>query len=358
MHQNDQMTPKERQRCLKENRPVDRMPIGIIFTSAARRMFAEDLRELKSPAAIKAETQIKIYETFGVDSVEVFYGLSTFGEIYGAVMSQPEIGAPSILRHPFSSLEEYRKISPEIFSAAHEIHARNCLDALRMIQERIGEEVPYGMGFPGAFTAASSLVGPENLLRAIHRDPENLHRLLEVVNAALIRLAADFLREEIPVGISDPVASGSLLRPEQFRTFVQPYARAFVAACQQIRPYGVSCHICGDTTKILLDILNCGYSSLSLDDKVDLAVAKAALGHAIPISGNVPPVEIMALGTPAQVAASVRECYRKAGDSPSGFTINTGCDCSPLIPPENVRAYFHAARKCAAYPYHEEQWQE
>ena len=356
MHKDDLMTPVERRKCLDAKRPVDRMPIGIIFSSAARRFFSADLRKNTSKAQSVAEIQIKIYEEFGIDGIEVFYGLNTFGKIYGAEMSEPEIGVPAILRHPFKSLDEAAEIQPENFTVQKEKNAAVFFEALQIIREKIGNEVFYGMGFPGALTVASSLLGTERLLRSIHREPEKLHHLLSVINACLINLASDFLKDDIPVGISDPVASATIISAKQFEAFVMPYAWEFVDACQKIRPYGIGCHICGDTTKILRQMTECGYSSLSLDNRVDLAVAKEVVGSKVPISGNVPPVEVMALGTPSEVEASVRECFRKAGNSPCGFTINTGCDCSPYTPRENVEAYFRAARKCAAYPYSEENW--
>ena len=354
MHKEDLMTPVERQKALQNHRSVDRLPIGIIFSSASAQLLLSDAERRGEKAAVLAAAKIKIYEAFGVDGLEVFYGLNTFAKVYGAVMSEPEIGEPAVLQHPMKSLAEIEMVDPDDFSMVGEDNAAACFDALRMIQEKVGDEVPCGMGFPGPLTVASSLLGAEKLLRALHREPEQLHKLLQRINAALIKMAREFLREDIPVSISDPVASGTMISPRQFDNFVKPYAKEFVAACKEIRPYGVGCHICGDTTKILRNMVDCGYSSLSLDNRVDLAVAKEAVGSLVPISGNVPPIEIMTLGTPEQVAEAVKECFRKAGHSPCGFTINTGCDCSPYTPMANALAYIKAARRCAKYPYSDE----
>lgn len=354
MHKDDLMTPIERQNALQNHQPVDRLPIAIIFSSAAEHLLLSEAERKGEKTAVLAATKIKIYETFGVDGLEVFYGLNTFAKVYGAVMSDPKIGVSAVLQPPLKSLADWERINPDDFTVDTEVNLAACFDALRIVQEKVGDEVPCDMGFPGPFTVASSLLGTENLLRALHREPEQLHCLLRRINAALIKMAKEFLREDIAVGISDPVASCTIIHPRQFDNFVKPYAQEFVAACRAVRPYGVSCHICGDTTKILKNMVDCGYSSLSLDNQVDLKIAKAAVGGLVPISGNVPPVEVMALGTPEQVEQAVKECFRKAGDSPSGFTINTGCDCSPYTPMENALAYINAARRCAKYPYSEE----
>lgn len=354
MHKDDLMTPIERQKALQNNRPVDRLPIGIIFSSAASQLLLSEAERRGEKAAVLAATKIKIYKTFGVDGLEVFYGLNTFAKVYGALMSEPEIGEPAVLSHPMQSLADLEMVDPDDFTIRGEGNAAACFDALRIIQDKVGNEISCGMGFPGALTVASSLLGAEKLLRALHREPEQLHKLLQRINTALIKMAKEFLREDIPVSISDPVASGTMISPRQFDNFVKPYAQEFVATCKKIRLYGVGCHICGDTTKILRNMVDCGYSSLSLDNQVDLAVAKKTVGSLVPISGNVPPIDVMALGTPEQVEESVKECFRKAGDSSCGFTVNTGCDCSPYTPMANALAYMRAARRCAKYPYSED----
>ena len=99
------------------------------------------------------------------------------------------------------------------------------------------------------------------------------------------------------------------------------------------------------------DIVECGFNSFSIDNAVDLAVAKERVGDKIPLVGNVPPTDVMYMGTPEQVRQSVRDCFAKAWDSPKGFTISTGCDCPYGTPMENALAYIDEAKKCASMPY-------
>lgn len=347
----DKLTPLERKRCLELNQDVDRLPISIIISSAAKYLFSNSLKQDGTIAENIAEVQIKIYKECGIDGLEVFYGLNTFGEILGAEMTQPKIGTPAIRKYPMKNIIEGKIIQPDDFKVEKEQFASTYMEAIKIKRERIGREVGCGMGFPGVFSAVASLIGIEKLLVATRKQPEELHALLKRVNACLINLAKDFLNEDIPVSISDPVASGTILSRKQFREFVLPYAQEFVRECKKVRAYNIGVHICGDTSKVLQDIVECGYGSVSLDNVVDLDFAKQKIGNRVHISGNVPPVEIMLLGSTKQVEASVKTCYQKGINSPKGFTINTGCDCPPNTPIENVYAYLRAAKQCAKYPF-------
>ena len=89
---------------------------------------------------------------------------------------------------------------------------------------------------------------------------------------------------------------------------------------------------------------------MDIDNLVDLGYAKDQIGDTVHISGNVSPTETLFPGTPAQVAEEVKVSFRKAWDSPDGFTISTGCDSAWGTPIENSLAFVKEARKCARYP--------
>jgi uroporphyrinogen decarboxylase len=52
--------------------------------------------------------------------------------------------------------------------------------------------------------------------------------------------------------------------------------------------------------------------------------------------GNVPPLDVMARGTPEQVQAWARECIRKTGGR--GLILSAGGGVSPGTPPEAIDA--------------------
>jgi uroporphyrinogen decarboxylase len=59
-------------------------------------------------------------------------------------------------------------------------------------------------------------------------------------------------------------------------------------------------------------------------------------------------------GTPETVRLDVRNCLRKAYDSPKGFLLALGCELPIKTPTENVHALVAAARTYGTYPYNPE----
>jgi len=350
MHKDDLMTPVERAKALAKGEPVDRLPISMFYGAPGHSLLSWTRIQEKADARSLAEVQKKIYEVFGCDSVSVAYGLHGMPIAFGAVMSDPEHQPPAILENPIKNINDLSMLDLERVTVKTDPTVKQCYEAALILREELGHEVNCSMGFTGAFTCASGLVGTEQLLRALHRQPEQVHKLLDFITQALLQLARPFLEEGFNVSIADPVASGTIIQKKRFQEFVVPYARRFVEGCEAIKPGPICCHICGNTSKLLEDMVDCGYKMISLDNVVDLALAKDTVGHSVHLIGNVDPIGIVYLGTPEQVKAGVRECFQKAWDSPCGFTTSTGCDSAYGTPLENSLAFMAEARKCAKYP--------
>ena len=350
MHKDDQMTPKERSTALKDGKAVDRMPIGMIYGVCAANLLGWSRRDGDSSARQRADCVKKAYEVFGTDGIGTGYGLHGAAAAFGAKMSNSEYAAPHVLEHPVKNIDDIPSLDLSILSVEKDPWARMCMETVQILVDELGDEVDCGFCLPGAFTSLSSMVGTQDLLRALAHKPNAVHKAMEFVTDGLLQLAREFLEIEVPINIADPVASGSVISKKQFDTFVAPYAKRFANECNAIRPFGVSCHICGNTTKILENIAACGFCNVDIDNAVDLNEAKERIGETVHISGNVDPTGVLFLGTPAQVKETVRARFREAWDSPKGFTINTGCDSAWGTPIENSLAYMEASRKCAKYP--------
>lgn len=350
MHKDDQMTPVERAKALKNGQAVDRMPIKMLYGAQGPGLLGLSIRQSEENARVRADVQKKTYEVFGIDGLNAKYGLHGMAVAYGAKMMIPENQAPAILEHPLKDLRDVHNLDLEIASITRDPNAKKCYEMAQILLEEMGDEVGCGFGMTGPFTSAYGLVGIEKLLRAMKKEPEQVHDLLEFTLQAAIQISTPFLKMGLPVAVSDPVASGSLLSEKTFREFVLPYSKRFIEACKAVRPYPVGVHICGNTRKLLTSIADCGYDGISLDNAVDLSEAVEVVGDRVALSGNVQPVSVMYGGTVQDVRKAVRSCYRKGYKNPKGFTICTGCDTPKGAPMENSLAYMDEARKCAKYP--------
>ena len=103
-------------------------------------------------------------------------------------------------------------------------------------------------------------------------------------------------------------------------------------------------HICGNSRPLWADMAGLGFSSISLDNAMDLAEAKEVLGKTAALKGNVKPVETMLFGAVEDVMRESRECIEKCMDNPGGYTLSSGCTLPVQTPVENVEAMVNAAR--------------
>jgi uroporphyrinogen decarboxylase len=169
------------------------------------------------------------------------------------------------------------------------------------------------------------------------------HRLLEHCAEATLQ----FLRLMAGTGVhmvsnGDSPAGPDLVSPDLYRRFALPYERRVAAEARRLKlPYVL--HICGDTTRILDDMLSTGADGLELDYKTDAVRAHAAMKDRAVFIGNIDPSGVLTAGTPATVEAKARELIALFADTPL-FILNAGCAIPPTAPAENIRALVRAAR--------------
>ena len=129
-----------------------------------------------------------------------------------------------------------------------------------------------------------------------------------------------------------------------YQTFALPYEQELI---RHINHYtsDVSLHIWGHITKVLPLIGQTGASALSVDQNVDLEIAKQELGDQMVIMGNVDPMAVLCQESPDLVAEKVKACYAKGKYSPKGFILRSGCGVPYNTPIENIKTYLQVARE-------------
>ena len=350
IHRDDKMTPRERAKALAQGKEIDRYPISMFYYSPSHRLLGLSVRESNKNARVRADIQKKLYETFGIDSVTAKYGLHGMGIAFGAEMTEPENNIPAILVNPLTDIRDLSRLDLSIATIEKDPNAKLCYEMAQMLLEEIGDEVGTAFGATGPFTSASALLGVENLMIALRKYPEQVHKLMEFTTTATQQLVRPFLEMDMPISVSEPMASGTLIKKKYYDEFILQYEKRLVDYCKSIRPFKVTIHICGDTVELLESMAASGYDTISLDNVVDIAEAKRRVGDQVHLLGNVEPVEVLYSGTPEDVKKAVRVCFKNGWDSPKGYTIGTGCDTPLNTAFENSFAYMEEARKCAKYP--------
>jgi len=197
--------------------------------------------------------------------------------------------------------------------------------------------VPKGFYVTGPFTVAGQIIGVEQLLRALFRQPRQITELLETCTQRIV----DYARRLMDAGVdflvmADPTSG--LISPEQFEEFAKPSIAKVVEAASK----GLVLHICGRSGHLLRQMAETGAVGLSLDHNVGLAEALDGVPSNVLIFGNYRPTDIV-FKTPKTIAAEVR-LMLSAVAGRKNVVVSTGCDIPAEAPPENIRAFMTSAK--------------
>lgn len=338
----DEMTPKERMRAFAAGGKIDRIPCIPLIGDHACRLIGVSVSRYSLSAELMAEAQIAAFRKYRPDSVGIGPGLFGIAEAMGTRLKFPEDGMPYVSEPVLKDYADFDRLSPA--DPHRDGRLPLYLEALKLINEQIGDQVGGGSSVGGPFTAAASLRGTENFLKDLRKNPEMAHRLLQLVTVSALRYIDAVCDLGLKPSIAEPTASGTLISAKQFREFAKPYLKMYADRIIERSGSGHTLHICGDTGRIWSDMADIGASVLSLDNQIDLAEAKKAVGDRVCLMGNVQPIETLMKGTRDQVHAEARECLRKAHDNPKGYILSSGCGVPLDTPPENVVALMEAAR--------------
>jgi len=338
------MNGYERVRAALEGRPPDRVPVMLHnFLMAAREAGFSQRRFREDPEAIAASF-IRAVETYDYDGVLVDVDTVTVAEALGVKVDHPE-DQPARWSGPrIASLSEIEDLPRPDLAADPRVQV--WLEAVRRLKAHFrGEVYVRGNCDQAGFSLASMVRGPAEWMMDLLDEGSraDAHALLSYVSAAaasFIRLMAEAGADMVSNG--DSPAGPDLISPALYAEFAQPYETKLAGEAHALGlPYAL--HICGDTTRILAPMVATGADALELDYKTDVRAARDALAGRAAFIGNIDPSAVLALGTPALVAARTRELLEVFAGTP-GFILNAGCAIPAETPPANLRAMIAAAR--------------
>jgi MtaA/CmuA family methyltransferase len=209
--------------------------------------------------------------------------------------------------------------------------------AIGRFHEEVGGKVPIMGWVEGALAEVADLRGVGNLLFDLYDRPEWVDEFL--------RLCADvgvqFARAQVAagadiIGLGDALASQ--VSPAMYRRFALPHEKRIFAAVHEM---GALCrlHICGNTTRILEDMVASGADIIDLDWMVDFGHAAHIFGDRAAPCGNMDPVAVMQYGTPSKVRELTVRCLETGG---ARAISAAGCEIPDGTPHQNLQAQTQA----------------
>jgi uroporphyrinogen decarboxylase len=321
--------------------PVDRPPNFDIYMQRAAHHVGRPLSRYYLDHRVLVEANLAVLEAFDLDLVQAISDPYREASDLGLDVEWPADSLPirrAILLPEPGDVDRLKLVRPEDGR-----RMTDRLGAIRLLRERVGDDVPVMGWVEGSFALASVLRGDTNLLLDIHDRPDWLKALLD----RLVDVGIAFARAQVAagahvVGLGDSM--GSLVSPKQYRAYVLPYEQRVFAAVKEAGAIA-RLHICGDTSHIVADMASSGADIVDLDWMVDLRRAAEAFGPDGPAPcGNFDPVSVMLRGTPGDVETAVRACAAAGG--PRHFSA-AGCEVPDRSPEVNLLAHARALRELA-----------
>ena len=342
----DELTPIERMKLFNEGKEIDRIPCCLDTGETMAPLLGFSIKDYYHSAEKMCQLEEYLFENFRSDGVGLSTTLRGMAEAMGSEIKYSDKNIAQ-LKTPALTLDSID--SAKLVDVEKDGRLPIILEGLSMVKKKLGDKVPVSGTVTGPFTVAAMLLGTEQLLIGTIKQPEKIKQLMEVVVENNNRYIKRLIEMGVGIGFADPVSSTNLISVKQYEEFSLPY---FQKNVDYIKSFGRGCglHICG-TSRKLWELLNkTGIGTFGPDNVEDMAEAKRVLGPNMCIQGNVPPVEVMKLGTPHDVLRSARESIYKAYDSPKGFVLTSGCQMPMNTPKENMLALMDAARLFGRYP--------
>ncbi len=340
------LTPRERFGLLVIDEVQDRVPIFPLLTSHAAVVTGVRLRDYYTNGEVLARCQLQAREFYQTDFISIFSEVGIVAEALGSEFVYPEDDLPVLSSPRWTELE---RAVPEC-GAEIKLGGRVkvYLDAINYAWEACADIVPVLAYVPAPFTTAQQLVEPESFLLGLLEKPEMVKVLLDYSTRAVQEFCRLLIRAGALPIIVDPLASGSVLSPEQYREFALPGEREIIKFLHRY-DLDVVLHICGDTSGIVTLLPETGADLVSVD-LVDLGMVIKTIGQEVRVIGNFHTSDLW-LSNPEDIYERVVAMVKQGKNCPRGYVAATGCEVPLATPVANLRAFVAGAREASGYQF-------
>jgi uroporphyrinogen decarboxylase len=261
------------------------------------------------------------------------YGMCTEPSAFGSVCMWGEDEFPfakKVLLSP-EEVDRLEKPNPRKHGLLPFVIKR--LQHLQPEIEAAGHKIRFAVA-RGPLNIASFLMTAPEFLLAIKTDPERMHCLLALVTDFLVEWIA-YQREVFPsidgILLLDDIVG--FVSREDFENFGLPYLQRAFNANVTVKFFHNDAP-CKASAPLLeaagINLLNFGIQHT-------LGEMKAWTNNRIALMGNVPPRDVLAQGTPADVERATVEMLNALEDR-SRLVVSCGGGMPPNAPTENIRA--------------------
>jgi uroporphyrinogen-III decarboxylase len=268
------------------------------------------------------------------------YGMCTEPSAFGAVSMWEEDEFPFAKRVLRSAAEVERIEKPNARKEGLLPFVIKRLQHLEPDIQRAGHQIRFAVA-RGPLNIASFLMGATEFMTALKTDPELMHQLLDVTTEFLEDWIA-YQRECFPsidgILLLDDMVG--FVSRRDFEVFGAPYLARIFSTDVAVKFFhnDAPCKACAPILpEIGINLLNFGVQH-SLTDM------RTWTGNKVTLLGNIPPRDVLAAGTPAEVERSVKDMLQALTDY-SRLIVSCGGGMPPGVPTENIQALISAVEQ-------------
>jgi uroporphyrinogen-III decarboxylase len=265
------------------------------------------------------------------------YGMCTEPSAFGARTVWGENEFPSPGKVVFTPADLERLETPDPRKHGMLPFVVNRLKTLQPDIQAAGHEIRFAVA-RGPLNIAAFLMGTMEFLLAIKTAPDFSRRLLELITDFLVDWVA-YQRECFPtidgIFLLDDIVG--FIGPDDFETFAMPYLARVYDADVTVKFFhnDAPCKACAPRLPdVGVNLLNFGPQH-TLDDM------RSWTGNRIALVGNIPPRDVLAAGTPDDVARAVTAMLEGTKET-TRLIVSCGGGMPPEAPTANIEALIAA----------------
>ncbi len=265
------------------------------------------------------------------------YGMCTEPSAFGARCTFPANEFPHAHKVPLSDIDSLPSPDPRTDGLLPFM-----LNRLKTAQPRIeaaGHKIRFAVA-RGPLNIASYLMGTSEFLTLLMMDPAKAERLIKKITGFLkewLSLQREIFPSMNGIFLLDDII-GFLGEPE-FRTFGLPYFKELFTTDVSVKflHNDASCRV---SARFLPEV---GINLFNMGFDISLNELKTMTENRITLLGNIPPRDVLASGTPADVTRVTTELIHSLEDR-SRIVLSCGGGMPPGVKSENIAAFIGAVK--------------
>ncbi|MEG1649399.1 MAG: uroporphyrinogen decarboxylase family protein [Rikenellaceae bacterium] len=306
-----------------------------IMTHPGIEMIGRSVEEACKSGKIHSEAIIALNKSFDAAASTVIMDLTVEAEAFGAEINFTKHEVPSVVGRALTCYDDVAALE---IPSLNKGRLQEYILANKLSAEAITDK-PVFAGAIGPYSLAGRLYDMTEIMMAIYIEPDTVKLLLDKCTTFLINYITALKESGIGgVVIAEP-ASG-LLSGHDCATYSSTYVKKIVDALQDDY-FTVILHNCGNTGHCTDAMLQSGAAAYHFGNKIDMADALAKIESNFMVMGNIDPVGVMQQMSHIDVYKETSSLLERCGTYPN-FVISTGCDTPPLVPKENIVAFYKA----------------